>query len=145
MKIFSQKIFVRNFFCLGWKWSEMDYEQNTQISDKMAAGGHLVCQTASKNNRVLATNMTNHWWKFEDDPLRRFWVIVRKPKKSLGGRRKKTKKTKNKQINDKTIQAFFTKCLMTKPYRHFSQNAELQTHTGISLEMPNYKFWYYKE
>ena len=57
----SKKIFVRKKNILGWKWSEMDYEQKIQISHKMAAGGHLVCRTASKNNRVLATNMTDHW------------------------------------------------------------------------------------
>ena len=50
-----------------------------QISNKMAAGGHLVWRTAVKNNYVLTTNRTDHWWKFDDNPLRRSGVIIRKP------------------------------------------------------------------
>ena len=52
---------------------------------KNSAGGHLVYRTGVKNNRVLATNMTDDWWKFEDNPLRPFWVIIQKPNKLVGG------------------------------------------------------------
>ncbi len=55
--------------------------------NKMAATVAILDLTAAKINRVPLTSMMDLWLKFQDDPFRRSWVIVRKPSR----RKKKTK------------------------------------------------------
>ena len=43
------------------KWSLIVISIDISISTKMADAGHLVYRTGVKNNRVLATNMTDDW------------------------------------------------------------------------------------
>ena len=66
-----------------WKfWDDRTFVHELLSGNEIQYGrrdGHLVFRTDPKINRFLPTGMLDNWWKVQVIPVRRSWVIIRKP------------------------------------------------------------------